>query len=212
MRAAALPEYLEVDFCSTAVGDDLEHYVIESARSQTASRNKHKRFVGLESEFFFRLALRHTGLENGFTHGVARHYYPVGGEEALHAGICDAYRLGLGGKQFVCDACIGILLLQQGGYSGALGCFQGRAACITAYADCDVGLESTYDTACEPQAFPQLQEHPDIGPQMLAVESGHRKTDDFIACVGYAFHLHAVFRADKEYFCAGHLSFYGIGD
>lgn len=107
---------------------------------------------------------------------------------------------------------IGILLLQECGHTGFLGRFQSGAAGVAAYPDSDVGSEFAHYPAGLAHALPQTEEHLDVSPQMLAVESAHGQTDDFISCRRHTLHFHAVVGADKEYFGVGMTSFHGCRD
>ena len=144
-------------------------------------------------------------------HGVSGQQDFVGGEELLHTLVGDADFLRTLGKQLVGDAGIRVLLLYQGGDAHQGGGLQQGAAGIAAHAHGCLGAEVLDYLLRLPLAAQQLDEHAEVLPQVLAVEACHRQSDDAVACVGHALHLHAPFGAHEEYLCLGAQLAQGIG-
>lgn len=74
------------------------------------------------------------------------------------------------------------------------------------------GPEIADDTPRQRHALAQLQQNAEVAPQPLAVETGHGKPYDFVACLRHTLHLHTPQGADKEDFGVGPAASGGIGD
>ena len=196
--AARLPNNLHGSLTSEG-HNPRTHHIVECARTERTSDNKHNRQRGIEAIVGQRLVTqRSLGTEHR-TKRITRLDYLVGLEEALHTVVCNADALRLAAHNLIDQTCIGVLLLNNGRNAHTLCNPQYRRTCIATKANHNIGLKLLDDATRTTQAAEQEYRQREIFERHTTLKAHNRQTLDFVAGLWHCRHLHLADRADKEY-------------
>ena len=100
-------------------------------------------------------------LDHG-TDGITRQYDLILWEEALHIGIGDTDARSTTCEEFIRNACVGVLLLDECRDAKALCGLERRCTRIAPYPDDDLGLEVSDNISRRDQCTQEVSDDPDI--------------------------------------------------
>ena len=169
----------------------LQHALVDSPCTQTSPHKENCLHVRIESERLTCLFNRQLRVEHVLSNGVTGHNDFVGRKEAFHAFIGHTYLLSFLGKEFIRNAGIGVLLLNEAGDSPFCADIKRRATCISAYTDGCHRLELAHNLTRHALTLPYFEEHDDVFQQMFTVESTDGKALNLISGSRNTLHFHA---------------------
>ena len=104
-------------------------------------------------------------------------------------------------QQFVGQAGVAVLLLNQGWHAHTLSSAQQRAACVAAHAHHGVRLELADDAAALEKAHKQFRQKHQVFADGATLQAGNGQAHNLESGSRNLFHFHTVVRAHKQNLC-----------
>ena len=135
-------------------------------------------------------------------YGIAAEYYFFGREEFLHAVVCHADAVHLGGQHPVGESGESVLLLDEAWDAFRSSLSEQGCAGIASHTYRHVGFEFVQDAAGFPKAGKPAEGHLDIVlyvfPVQLTLQSEDGQAHDLESCRRHLFHLHLAFGSNEK--------------
>ncbi len=179
------------------VVDVVFHHIVESTRAERTTDDQKSGPVRGEAEVAQSLGARRERGEVTAKRVTGEHE-TVGGKEAIHTLVSNANLTGTFSQQFVCEARVGVLFLDNGGNAQRLGSAQNRSRSVTTEPNHDVGPETTNNLSGEPKATNDLEGQQKVTGVELTVEPVGGKTLDGVTQSGDLLHLHLTKSTDEQ--------------
>ena len=195
---ARLPDDLHRGLTAAERQQPRLHHLVQRAGAERTADNQHHLASRREAEVTERLRAVGPLLREAAAERVARQDNLLLREEAFHPLVGGADAAGTPRQNLVRHAGIGVLLLDDGRHTHALGSPQHRGARIAAEADHRIGPEGADDIARLADAPQHLEGDQQVAPLQTALQPGNRQPDDAVTQRRHLFHLHLALGTDEE--------------